>query len=117
MVNAYLEYENGTVANLTASRISHTKFRKLRVFEKDRYHSIDFLNRGLYSAEIIENSGTSTIKTDERTSLPGESLKTELENFFLAIRGEDNIGVTGWEGYEALKLAEAITEKMRFPAS
>ncbi|MBN2134442.1 MAG: Gfo/Idh/MocA family oxidoreductase [Acidobacteria bacterium] len=109
-----LEFENGTVANLTASRVTESKCRKLRVYEKNQYTSVDFLNRSSYQAKTIITDGKKQIQINNPDITELDQLQFELSNFIAAIRGEDNIGVNGIEAYRALKVAEGIAKVMKF---
>ncbi len=114
MAQVRLEFENGGVANLSSSRVSDNKFRKLRVFEADRYVSIDFLSRSTYWAKTTEVDGRKKVDVHEQEVFYTEPLQMELLNFFNAVRGHESIGVSGREAYEALKLAEEIVKKIRY---
>jgi len=108
MAQARLEFENGSVASITASRVSPNKFRKLRVFEKDRYFSMDFLNRSSSITDVVNDGGKKTLKVSKPEAVSADSLQLELLDFFSAIRGEASRGVDGEEAASALKLAERI---------
>ncbi len=113
IANARIEFENGCVANLTASRVSAERVRKLRFFQPHEYVSIDYTRQ---EAAVV------SVKTDERGRLSfdfrgleverGEPLKLEIESFLAAVRGA-RVRVTGREGRRALRLALNITEKIR----
>jgi predicted dehydrogenase len=113
MAQARLEFENGSVANITASRVSANKFRKLRVFEKDRYFSMDFLNRSSSVAEVSAENGKKALKILKPDVVNSDSLQMELLDFFSAIRGEASRCVDGDAAASALMLAERIVSKIR----
>jgi predicted dehydrogenase len=113
MAQARLEFENGSVANITASRVSRNKFRKLRVFENDRYFSMDFLNRSSSITEIVNEGGKKTLKVSKPDAANADSLQMELLDFFSAIRGETSRGVNGDAAASALMLAERIVSEIR----
>jgi predicted dehydrogenase len=113
MAQARLEFENGSVANISASRISQSKFRKLRVFEKDRYFSMDFLNRSSSITELVSEGGKKTLKLSNPVAEGADSLQMELLNFFSAVKGEPSLGVDGEAAASALILAERITNAIQ----
>ena len=130
IANARLEFENGCVANLTASRISMKNMRKTRMFQRDAYIAIDFLEK---ECEIIrlnnildENlldplsmvidlgagKGKKQIFFEHPQIVPINAIKTELESFHTAITTNSEPSVTINDGYNALDVAYRIMEKM-----
>lgn len=107
MVNARIEFIDGCVASLTASRMSAKKERTFKVFEKDRYFYIDLLNGSLVST-IRNKSGK--IETTEYTTEKVDSVKSELIEFIHSIKGEQNPTVRGEDGLRALTLANQIKQ-------
>jgi predicted dehydrogenase len=113
IANARLEFENGCVANLTASRVSAERVRKLRFFQPHEYVSID------YSAQ---ETAAVSVKTDQKGRPEfdfrrldvekGEPLRLEIESFLAAVGGAA-CRATAQEGRRALGLAADITEKIR----
>ncbi|HEX9935119.1 MAG TPA: Gfo/Idh/MocA family oxidoreductase [bacterium] len=126
IANARIRFRNGCVANLTASRISQKKMRKMRLFQKDAYISIDFLQKQseVYRLEaagegadmVLGEIGAGENKkvvVYRRPDAPDvNSLKIELETFLRAVRGEAVHAVTGEEGRHALAVAMDILHKM-----
>jgi len=125
IANARLEFENGCVANLTASRISLKNMRKSRFFQKDAYISIDFLDKKVEVVKmkdapehpgdfdmVLQNAeGKSKqiyIKNPEIT--PNNDILDELETFADAIEGNTKPIVTLRDGTDALKLAHRIID-------
>ena len=118
IANARLVFENGTVANITASRVSARPLRQLRLFQRSGYFSLDlkaghgeFLRRR--SDPPQAPSGPDDLV--ERIELSGgddEPLRLELEAFLGAIRGERSRMVTGAQGREALAVALGITREI-----
>jgi len=124
IANARIEFENGCVANLTASRISVKNMRKSRFFQRDAYISIDFLKKELEVIRI-EDSGKGTsgfgmpldlgpgkgmkqisfVKPEVRAN---NAIKTELESFYSAITNNTVPPVTIEDGYRALEVAYMI---------
>lgn len=129
IANARIEFDNGCVANLTASRISLKNMRKSRFFQKDAYVSMDFLNKKVEVVRINEVVGVPdpfavTIDpgegkplkqlTFEKPDLPDtNAIKVELENFAQSILKNTPIAVTIEDGYHALDVAYAIIEKLK----
>ncbi|MGH7455400.1 MAG: Gfo/Idh/MocA family protein, partial [bacterium] len=129
IANARLQFANGCVANVTASRISQNKMRKMRIFQRDAYVSIDFLQGltelfRLVSPEEAMNAGKFPVvlgKLDqgahprhivyEKLQAPeGNALKMELESFIHSICTGAPPPVTGEDGRRALEVATTITE-------
>lgn len=128
IANARLTFGNGTVANLTASRVSLEKTRKIRFFQPSGYLSLNLadgtgeflrLKQGLpaFGAEgPVEVPEAGLAGLVERIELKGdgvEPLRAELENFRDAIRGSGVAAVSGVQGREALAVTLAIEEKIR----
>ena len=113
IANARLRFANGCIANLTASRISRDRVRKIRFFQPMAYLSID------YAAQKVELWRLVTAKNGEPSIEGGdvdvtneEPLKRELADFVDAIVSRRAPVVTGQEGRRALALAEAIAARM-----
>lgn len=112
IANARIEFENGTVANVTASRVSQKTQRKFRVFQKDQYLSIDF---GTGEVNLLTKTGewkNEEVPLDaEAWSLDkGDALLAETESFVKAIQEGGEVVVSGRDGLVALELAERILE-------
>jgi predicted dehydrogenase len=128
IANARVEFNNGCVANLTASRISMKNMRKSRFFQKDGYISVDFLTKEteiirMKSAEntddpfamIIElgpGRGKKQILVEKPEIQPINAIKTELETFQASIAENTQPVVTIEDGYRSLELAYQIMEKI-----
>lgn len=114
IANARIEFEDGCVANLTASRVSTDKVRKLRFFQPHEYISIDFHHQ---QAEVHSLAETGTGKQIVRRNVKlsaEEPLKLELEAFLRAVRGEGGApGCSGEQGRRSLDLALQIVDGMR----
>lgn len=127
IANARIEFANGCVANLTASRISFKQMRKVRLFQKDAYISLDFLDKNaqivrLYEAgaanvpavdhlmELSTPTGNKLIHIDMPTIEPVNAIKLELESFGQSIQRGERPKVSIEDGYQALKLAYDIIE-------
>lgn len=127
IANARMEFDNGCVANLTASRISLKKMRKMRLFQRDAYIGIDFLDK---KTEVIrlKDDGTLNGKLDfpleigngERKIISVQmpeventnAIKMELSDFAAAIREDRSPTVTVYDGLQAMDVAHQILKKM-----
>ncbi|MCF8378372.1 MAG: Gfo/Idh/MocA family oxidoreductase [Bacteroidales bacterium] len=132
IANARLEFDNGCVANLTASRISMKNMRKSRFFQQDAYISVDFLEKKteIFQMEDVpdpdkadplamiinlgEGKGSKKITLQQPEIKPVNAIKTELESFAYAIKNNQSPLVSINDGYAALDLAYKIIEKMKF---
>jgi predicted dehydrogenase len=129
IANARLEFENGCVANLTASRISLKQMRKVRLFQKDAYISLDFLDKQAQIVRLYEPDATN-IPTDanlmELDTSNGKkkihvympeieavnAIKLELETFAQSILQNTTPKVPLEDGYNALKVAHDIVNEI-----
>jgi predicted dehydrogenase len=117
IANARVEFANGAVAAITASRISRDRTRKLRIFQATGYCSLDLaqghgdfyrLKAGWQSAGAARMED---IVEHVRLQAPeAEPLRLELESFVRAVRGEGDVVVSGAAGYEALALAFRVAD-------
>src|SRR5205823_3837871 len=108
IANARIRFENGCVANVTVSRISPEKMRKIRVFQEDAYLSLDYQNQ---TGEIYRKSGWQI--TREAVEIePGEPLKRELQAFVECAQAGAKPLVSGYEATAALALALEITQQI-----
>ena len=125
IANVRIEFDNGCVANLTSSRISMKKMRKMRLFQKDAYIGIDFLakkteiiklnspdDKNVFTFDIETNNGKKTIAIANPLIEDGNAIKMELEAFAAAIRNNSNTVVTVLDGYRAMEVAHQILEKI-----
>ncbi len=108
MANVRLEFPNGAVANLTASRASPSPVRILRIFERKGYISIDLATRKI---RIVRQTKAG-MDIDERIAQGPEPLKAELQDFLAALRTGQAPRVTGAEGARALELAQEVVEQI-----
>ena len=124
ITNARIEFENGCVANLTASRISMKNMRKSRFFQRDAYISVDFLEKKvevIHMKDAPENPGEydmilqnaegdrKQIYFEHPEVLPTNAILNELETFADAIEHDTTPVVTFQQGTEALRLAKQIS--------
>lgn len=106
IANARLRFEDGCVANITTSRISPEKMRKIRVFQDDAYLSLDYQKQ---EGEIYRKSG-STITRDAIPVMREEPLKNELQSFINCVATSTSPVVTGAHASKALKVAAEICD-------
>jgi len=110
IANARLAFPGGTVANVTASRISAQKVRKLRVFERDAYHSLDYAEQQVERYRVRAGAGERTIEHGMLPVEREEPLRRELAAFVACVRDRSVPRVTGTDGLRALALAIRIAE-------
>jgi predicted dehydrogenase len=116
IANARLEFVNGAVANVTASRISAKNERKLRLFQKDAYISIDFANHKITLVHPDTDQSDGIIpgmKIDALNFDKGDALDDELKSFVQAVRHRHAPLVTGQMGRDALKTALSIMAQIQ----
>jgi len=109
IANARLRFENGCIANVTASRISFEKVRKIRVFQSNAYLSLDYQNQ---EGMIYRKDGGGIV----REKLPlekDEPLKLEIVSFLDCVRASREPLVPGEQGRQALRVASEITRLCR----
>ncbi|HEY7792110.1 MAG TPA: Gfo/Idh/MocA family oxidoreductase [Vicinamibacterales bacterium] len=113
IANARLRFAGGCIANLTASRISRDRVRKIRFFQPEAYISIDYAAQKLEHWRLVRGDGARpSIEGGDVEVKQEEPLRRELMDFVTAIRTGRPPAVTGDDGRRALALAQAITEKM-----
>ncbi|MEN3335305.1 MAG: hypothetical protein V7641_4670 [Blastocatellia bacterium] len=113
IANARIEFENGCVANLTASRVSLEKVRKVRFFQPHEYVSIDYAAQEAVTVSIKPSAdGRMTFDARALAVESDEPLRLEIEAFLAAIAGSE-VRVSGAEGRRALQLAIEIVTKIR----
>ncbi len=125
IANVRIEFDNGCVANLTSSRISMKKMRKMRLFQKDGYIGIDFLNKkteiikyktpedkDVFTFDIETGSGTKTIAIASPIIKETNAIKMELESFVDAILTNQRTRVDEIDGYRAMEVAHLILDKI-----
>ncbi|HEX4348614.1 MAG TPA: Gfo/Idh/MocA family oxidoreductase [Vicinamibacterales bacterium] len=113
IANARIRFENGCIANITASRISRDRVRKIRFFQPSAYLSIDYAAQKVEMWRLQKGKGPMpSIDGGELPVADEEPLKRELEDFVDACRSKRPPLVTGEQGRRALALAQQITDKM-----
>lgn len=108
IANARVEFANGTVANLTASRVSTEKVRKFRYFQPHEYISIDFSRRDGLAVAVDRDGSAPKIGFRKLEAPAGEPLRAELEAFVDSVRTRRPPLVGGREGRAALELADRV---------
>src|SRR5687767_6090521 len=125
IANARIEFNNGCVANLTSSRISMKKMRKMRLFQKDAYIGIDFLNKkteiikllqdsdeNVFAFDIDTQDGKRTIAIANPQVPEVNAIHKELEDFIAAINGDTITAVNEIDGLQAMEIAHDIIHKI-----
>ena len=125
IANVRIEFDNGCVANLTSSRISMKKMRKMRLFQKDSYISIDFLDKktevikyktpsdkNVFTFDIETNTGKKTIAIAAPVIKENNAIKLELQSFIDAIVNNRPVTVSDMDGYNAMEVAHLILDKI-----
>lgn len=125
IANVRIEFHNGCVANLTSSRISMKKMRKMRIFQKDAYIGIDFLNKkteiiklkgdkdsNVFAFDIETPSGKKTIAVANPDIPEVNAIRRELEEFKNAILNNTKTIVSEIDGLMAMDVAHQILEKI-----
>jgi predicted dehydrogenase len=113
IANVRLRFDNGCIANLTASRISRDRTRKIRFFQPESYVAIDFAAQELEVWRLVRPpAGMPSIEGGPVTVERAEPLVRELDDFIAAVRDRRAPEVTGESGRRALELAQRITEQM-----
>jgi predicted dehydrogenase len=125
IANVRIEFDNGCVANMTSSRISMKKMRKIRLFQKDAYIGIDFLNKkaeviklkgprdsNVFTFDIETPAGRKTIAMDNPAVPEVNAIKKELEEFRDAIANNTKTIVSETDGFLAMDVAHQILARI-----
>lgn len=125
IANVRIEFDNSCVANLTSSRISMKRMRKMRLFQKDAYIGIDFLekkteviklntpaDKNVFTFDIETNHGKKTIAISNPLVEEGNAIKMELQAFYDAITNNTDTPVSVIDGFRAMDVAHQILEKI-----
>lgn len=125
IANVRIEFNNGCVANLTSSRISMKKMRKMRIFQKDAYIGIDFLekkseiiklkqpaDKDIFSFDIETQHGKKTIAISNPAIQPVNAIKEELKAFVNSIEQNKPTVVSEIDGFMAMEVAHQILDKI-----
>ncbi len=125
IANVRIEFDNGCVANLTSSRISMKKMRKMRLFQKDAYIGIDFLekkteiiklnepgDKNVFTFDIDTAHGKKTVAIASPLIEDVNAIKMELEAFVNSIKNNTKTAVGIMDGFDAMEVAHQILEKI-----
>lgn len=113
IANARLKFASGCIANVTASRISRDRIRKIRIFQRDAYLSVDYAAQEVERWRLVKNNGGMPSIDGGKLDVPREEpLKRELADFIGAVREKRAPAVTGEDGLRAIELAQKITREM-----
>lgn len=115
IANARLEFENGCVANVTASRVSHKRLRRIRVFEENNYEALNFIDQQIDSVKTLppdSNQEWPEIVREKIEIEPRQPLDAELADFIQTVRRGGKPLVDGATGLEALRVAMEVKEKI-----
>jgi len=115
IANARIQFENGCVANVTASRISMKSERRMRIFQPDAYINVDFQNKKIAVFRKGEGEmfpGVPDVKIEEQSFDQTDALKSEIEAFLDAIATGRPPVVSGEDGRQALETALKINKKL-----
>ena len=126
IANVRIEFNNGCVANLTSSRISMKKMRKMRIFQKDAYIGIDFLNKKTevisladgehpdsFTFDLDTANGKKTISVVNPRVPEVNAIRAELEKFVGAVLHNEPTVVSEMDGYRAMDIAHQILQKIQ----
>jgi predicted dehydrogenase len=128
IANVRMEFNNGCVANLTSSRISMKKMRKMRIFQKDAYIGVDFLNKKSeiislnhsndesdgFSFDIETMNGTKSILVRNPEVPDVNAIQMELEKFTESVLQNKPTLVSELDGYRAMDIAHQILQKIKY---
>jgi len=114
IANARLKFASGCIANVTASRISRDRVRKIRLFQRDSYISVDYAAQEAERWRLVRTDGAMPAIDGGKIEISHEEpLKRELADFVAAVQDKRAPGVTGADGLRALQLAQKITDAMK----
>lgn len=118
IANARLQFESGCVANLTASRVSVERVRRIRIFQRDTFISLDYSQQEIAIYHRVAGGEGATPETTSRIVKEdifidkAEPLRVELESFIECVRSRKRPLVSGEEGRDALRVASQIMERL-----
>ena len=113
IANARVRFASGCIANLTASRISRDRVRKVRFFQPDGYISMDYVTQEVEAWHLVRAEGREPSIAGGKLDVPPEEpLHRELADFVHAVRSGSRPGVTGADGRRALALAQQVADAM-----
>jgi len=113
IANARIRFANGSIANVTSSRVSMKRERKIRIFQRDAYISLDYDAK---RAEIYRKTGSGkgleSILAETVEMQDGDALADEIDSFLESVRSREPPLVSGEEGLTALRIASMISEQL-----
>ncbi len=115
IANARLEFSNNTVANVTASRVSTKKFRRIRVFGGDSYHALNFIDQQIDVVRKVSPAPGQVypgLQTEQVRVCPKPPLDAEIEHFVEIVRHNGKPLVSGRDGLKALRIAKQVQDKI-----
>jgi len=118
IANARLQFESGCVANLTASRVSVERVRRIRIFQRDTFISLDYSQQEIAIYHRVPGQPDAAPEANPRIVKEdlfidkAEPLRVELESFIECVRSRKRPLVSGEEGRDALKVAAQIVERL-----
>ena len=110
IANVRLQFPNGSVANLTASRVSTERVRKLRLFQPNQYLSLDY---GRQDLAVFSVGKDRQIGFEQASVAKGEPLKLQLESFLRVVKTRGEVKCSGLEARRTLEVALAILDKIK----
>jgi predicted dehydrogenase len=112
IANVRLRFASGCIANITASRISRDRVRKIRFFQPDSYVSVDYASQEVEGFRLVRKSPRPEIEGGPIAVERDEPLRLELADFVRAVRDRSRPLVDGADGLRALRLASEIADRM-----
>ena len=113
IANARVRFANGCIANLTSSRVSSKRERKIRIFQANAYIAADYDQCQVRVCRRLENgSDGPTLSMEEEHVDEGDALADQIDAFLEAVARRREPEVTGWDGLRALEVAQTIIESM-----
>jgi predicted dehydrogenase len=118
IANARLQFESGCVANLTASRVSVERVRRVRIFQRDTFISLDYSQQEITVYHRTPGTSETAVEADPaivKEEIPidkAEPLRVQLESFVECVRARKRPLVSGEDGRDALKVASQIVERL-----
>nr|HEV7954122.1 hypothetical protein [Candidatus Acidoferrales bacterium] len=113
IAHARLEFVSGAVANVTASRVSTERVRKMRFFQEHEYVSLDYTRQDALRVRVKNLGPPPEFDFEKLVTEPQEPLKAELAEFIIAVRDRNRPGVDGEAGRRALELAERVAASIQ----
>jgi len=114
IANARLEFENGAVANVSASRVSNKKYRRMRIFERNHYYGLNFVDQQIEMVTTRQAEGAQRpeIVAEQIKVEPCQPLDAELEEFINCVRTGRKPLVGGHDGLEAVRVAHLVKDRI-----